>query len=257
MGGVIGIKIHPTRRELWVNACFGDFRPALAEPEPARLGEAGVYRFSLPDGRLVAAHRAGSTAEPVCFNDLTFTPDGDAWLSTGGGGVWRVSLVGGRLERAVETPGYLINGIAATADGRSLYLADALRGIVELDLATRALRTLPVPEGTSLVGIDGLYVWRDSLVGVQNGLSAVGPERVVQAFLSADRSRIECVEVLERAHPAYDVPTTGAIVGDELWYVAGSGLDQLDIDFQPLPLEQMRESTILRLPLREKCAGKP
>ena len=196
-----------------------------------------------------------NSAEPVCFNDLTFTPDGDAWLSSGGGGVWRVSLADGRLERAVETPGYLVNGIAAAADGRSLYLADALRGVVALDLATRGLRTLPVPEGASLVGIDGLYVWRDSLVGVQNGLSAVGPERVVQAFLSADRSRVECVEVLERAHPAYDVPTTGTIVGDELWYVAGSGLNSLDIDFQPLPLEQLRESTILRLPLRERCGG--
>jgi hypothetical protein len=253
LGAVLGMKVDAARRELWVNSCHGDFPPAILDPEPKRVGEGAVYRFALGTGRLVGVQRTGSKSQPVCFNDLALTPQGDAYFSTGADGVYRLAAASGRLERFAMTPGLLVNGIAAAPDGQRLYLADHMRGVMTLDVASRELRPLQVPPATALGGIDGLYVHGGSLVGIQNGLSA-GPERVVQAFLGPDGARATCVDTLERNHPDYDVPTTGVIVGDDLVYVAGSQLNRLDEDGRPLPLDQLRESAVLRLALPYRCS---
>lgn len=257
LGAVLGLKVEAARRELWLNSCHYEYTPAVVDPDPKRLGETGVFRYDLRSGKLIKAYRTGSRKQPVCFNDLAFTPEGGVYMSSGPDGVFRVERATDRLERFIETPGLLVNGIAAAEDGRRLYLADHLRGVVVLDLATRVLRPLAVPPGVTLAGIDGLYVHGRSLVGVQNGLAA-GPERVIQAFLDEAGAAVTCADVLERSHPDYSVPTCGTIVGDDLVYVAGSQLDRLDDKGRPLPLAELRESVVLRLPLRRSCSvGSP
>jgi hypothetical protein len=80
---------------------------------------------------------------------------------------------------------------------------------------------------------------------------------VVQAFLDASGSRVTCVDLLERNHPTYDTPTTGVIVGADLCYVAGSQLNRVDAAGRPLPLDQLRESVVLKLPLGVLCKAGP
>ena len=253
---VLGMKIDPARRELWANTCNGT-SPLMLDPEPRTQGRTGIFRYELGTGRLLAKHEAGGPKEPLCFNDVVVTADGDAYVTAGDKGVFRVTRATRKLEPFEPAPGYVLNGIALSADGRTLYLADALQGVILLDIATRALRPLPTPAGATLAGIDGLYVVGRSLVGVQNGFGA-GPQRVVQAFLADGEPRVTCVDVLERQHPDYDVPTTGVVVGDALVYVAGSQLNRQDEKGRPLPLDQLRESAILRLPLSTSCsAGSP
>jgi len=256
LGAVLGMKVDAGRRELWANSCHGAEPPVILDADPKRRGEAAVYRYDLRTGRLIRAYKMGSRDHPLCFNDLAFTPEGDVYLSTGPDGVFRVSRARDALERVAATPGYFVNGIAASTDGRRLYLADASRGVIALDLATRVLLPLAMPGGTTLVGIDGLYVYGQSLVGVQNGL-AQGPERVLQAFLDPSGSRVTCLDLLERNHPAYDTPTTGVVVANDLFYVAGSQFNRLDSGGRPLPLDQLRESAVLRLPLRQTCEMGP
>ncbi|HEY6553938.1 MAG TPA: hypothetical protein VI669_11325, partial [Vicinamibacteria bacterium] len=255
LGAVLGMKLDPTRRELLANTCHGAEPPVLLDTEAERRGEAALHRYDLRTGKLVRAYRTGSRTQPVCFNDLALTPEGDVYLSTGPSGVFRVSRARDQLELFAPTPGLFVNGIAASADGRRLYLADWARGVVVLDVATREMQALATP-GATLVGIDGLYVHGQSLVGIQNGIAG-GPDRVVQAFLDASGSRVTCVVLLERNHPAYDTPTTGVIVGGDLYYVAGSQLNRLDAAGRPLPLDQLRESVVLKLPLRGSCEAGP
>jgi tetratricopeptide repeat protein len=250
---VLGMKVEVRRRELWANACNGT-SPVMQEPDPRTEGRTAVFRYELGTGRLLGKYEGGRGDETLCFNDLAFSPDGDVYVSAGDGGVFRVVRQTNRLERFAPTPGLFVNGIAISANGKTLYLADHLRGVVLLDVASRDVRPLPTPPGVTLAAIDGLYVHGASLVGVQNGLGE-GPERVVQAFLGDDGSRVACVDLLERSHPDYDVPTTGAVVGDELVYVAGSQLNRQDDKGRPWPLDRLRESAVLRLPLHRTCSG--
>jgi hypothetical protein len=60
--------------------------------------------------------------------------------------------------------------------------------------------------------------------------------------------RVIRFEVLEQGHPLSDLPLTGTIVGDDLYYVARSQLRAFD-DMKIWPMEKLKETVILKLPL--------
>jgi hypothetical protein len=250
---VLGMKIHPARRELWANSCNPvEASPPISPEDPASVGQAGIFRYDLETGRLIAKHLAGSKEAPVCFNDLVITPDGTAWLSTGPAGVWRLRPGAGAPERFIEHEGF-INGIAASDDGSRIFLANHLRGVHVLEPATRTVRPLVLPADVTLSGIDGLYVRGRTLVAVQNGLGR-GPERVVQAQLDAALGAVACLVVLDRNHPAYEIPTTGVLVGDDLYYVASSQLRSFE-NGKVWPPDRLKKSVILKTALAPDGCG--
>ena len=249
---VLGIKVDAARRELWANSCNLGQGPAMANPEPDTIGRAAVLRFDLATGRLLRRYDGPADVRPLCFNDLDLASTGDVYISAGPSGIFRVDRARDTLELFAPAPELLVNGLALSADRRTLYLAAHARGVVALDLATKKWEPVALPADSTLNGIDGLYVYRDSLVGVQNALRH-GPERVVQAFLDPSRKRVTCVATLDRRHPLYDIPTTGVLVGDELHYVATSQLRSFEEDGRPWPLEKLKETIILKVPLLKQC----
>jgi hypothetical protein len=74
----------------------------------------------------------------------------------------------------------------------------------------------------TLSGFDGLYTWRDCLVGVQNSL---GSPRVVVARLNSDRTEATALIVLEYRTKYSQLPTTGALVGDTFYFITNSQID--------------------------------
>ena len=90
----------------------------------------------------------------------------------------------------------------------------------------------------------GLYVHRDALVWIQNGIE---PPRVVQAPLGDDGLSLLEIRTLERGHRDYAVPTTGVFVGDTLFYVATAQLGAIRPGGRVAPADSMRENVILRL----------
>lgn len=249
--GVLGMKIDAQRRELWANACnLNDRRPPMIPDDEATRGQGGVFRYNLDTGRLIAKYTTGWQMAPRCFNDLVITPDGSVYFSSGPDGVYRLRPGETRVEVFVEYPSF-INGIAASDDGARLFLGD-YRGVQVMDVATRTARPLKAPEGESLAGIDGLYVRGRTLVAIQNGRRNQ-PERLLQAELSPSLDAVTCLTVLERARPDYDIPTTGVLVGNEIFYIASSQLGRFNEDKTIFPRDKLTESVVVRTPLRIPC----
>lgn len=248
--GVIGIKLDAARRELWACSCNTAGDPPMDPPDPATANQGALYRYALPDGRLIRKYPFPASEGDGgwrCFNDLVLDPAGRVYLSAGPHGAFRLDPERGSLERFVSGPGLLVNGIALSDDGRTLFLAAHTRGVVRVDVDSRRAQPLQLPADATLAGIDGLYVRGRMLIGVQNGLRH-GPHRVVRAALDAALERAERVEVLEQAHPDYAVPTTGVLVGEDFYYVAASNLEAVD-DAGRLAPGKLKDSVILRLPL--------
>ena len=109
---------------------------------------------------------------------------------------------------------------ALSADEKTLYVPDYLRGIAAMDLATRAVKWLPPAENVALSGIDGLYVFGDSFLAVQNGTA---PPRLTRFSLDLQKQ-----EVLEANWPELGDPTHGVIVGDAFYFIANSGWGEYD-----------------------------
>jgi hypothetical protein len=248
---VLGIKIDPVRRELWANACnLEDRSPPMMPDDPDTRGQGGLFRYNLQSGTLIRKYLVGWAMAPRCFNDLAFAPDGTLYLSAGPDGIYRVTPDGTRAELFTEFPSF-INGIAVSDDGRRLFLGD-YRGAQVMDVATRTAKPIIVPAGETLAGIDGLYIRGTTLVAVQNGLRS-RPARVIQAELTPSLDAVTCVAVLDRNRPEFDIPTTGVLVENELFYVASSQLRRFNEDKTIFPREKLTESLIIRTPLQLPC----
>lgn len=251
---VLGMKIDPVRRELWVaSSNFGD-APPLEVDDPASVGKGGLFRFALDSGTLIRAYWGPGTAEaPVQFNDLVIAPGGDVYVTAGLGGIWRLRHGATTVEPFVTPPGSFFNGIAITPDGKTIFAASHFEGVMKIDVASRATSFLQLPEGVAMGGIDGLYVHENSLVAIQNGTD---PIRITRAFLDPAMTRITRFTVLEQEHPETDIPLTGTIVGDDLYYVGRSQLRAFD-GKKIWPDGKLKESTILRLPIDVASAPSP
>jgi len=119
------------------------------------------------------------------------------------------------------------NGIVLR--GPLLYIAE-FRGIFVID--TRAIDTragapapLATPPEISTSSIDGLYLHKDRLVGVQNG---VQPPRLMAYRLAADGQSIITAALLVRGDPRVTDPTTGVIVDDSFYFIANAELDAVN-----------------------------
>jgi hypothetical protein len=222
----------------------------MVPDDAATRGQGGVFRYDLRTGKLIGKYVVGWAMAPRCFNDLAFAPDGTVYLSSGPDGIYQVRPGATRAELFSEYASF-VNGIATSEDGQLLMLGD-YRGAHVMDVATRIARPIVVPEGETLAGIDGLYVRGRTLVAVQNGLRS-RPARVVQAELTPSLDRVSCLAVLDRNRPEFDIPTTGVLVGNELFYVASSQLRRFNDDKTIFPNDKLTESVVIRTPLQLPC----
>jgi hypothetical protein len=78
-----------------------------------------------------------------------------------------------------------------------------------------------------LAGIDGLYWYPGSLLGVQYG---AGPYRVARWHLSPDGAHVTSTEILENRSKLTSFPTTGAIVEGNFYFIANTGIGNLKDD---------------------------
>lgn len=127
-----------------------------------------------------------------------------------------------KLARELIQP----NGIALTDDGQIAYVADQL-GVIRLDVAFgNSIEVDPGPKNT-LAGADGLYWHKDRLIAVQNG---IGTPRIAAFQLSGDGVRVLKTTILEYRTRFTALPTTGALKGDDFYFIENSQLDNLNGD---------------------------
>jgi hypothetical protein len=118
------------------------------------------------------------------------------------------------------------NGITLSGDNNVLYIADML-GVIAVDLRNSAAREVAPGRNNTLAGIDGLYWYKGSLLGVQYG---TGTYRVARWQLSPDGLRVASTHVLERGTQLVGDPTTGAILNGKFYFMANTGIYNLKDD---------------------------
>jgi hypothetical protein len=136
------------------------------------------------------------------------------------------------------------NGITASADGRSLFVASD-DGLSVVDVATREVHVLQAAEGVDPRAIDGIYWHNGRLIGIQGGRR----NRVQRFEYDLASRRLLSAEVLEMNHPMFMQPTTGVIAGSDLYFIANSQFASFTADGKLFPSSRLFETVILRLPL--------
>ena len=158
-------------------------------------GPTALIAFNNSDGHVRHVYPVTDPGKHA-INDLTFAPDGTVYASdTMDGSIYRLgpndqalTRLGGRaLLKSAQ-------GMAVSADGKSLLVADYSLGLVKLDLADASFVPLQIPDSVNVEGIDGLARLPDgSFLASQNGLSK---PRLLRLLLSSDWSQLLSLDVI-------------------------------------------------------------
>jgi sugar lactone lactonase YvrE len=263
--GVLALAVDARRGVVWATtAAMPETRGYRAEEQ----GHSAVLRYDLATGKLQKRYdlplpptmrpapkgsAAGYVPVPTeersrVLGDMTVAANGDVFVSEAvTGTVYTIGRARDELE-VLLAPGTFISPQtpAVTPDGRRLLVADYVRGIGIVDLATRAVTWVTHPREVAVNGIDGLYLSGDSLLAVQNGTQ---PNRVIRLFLDRTLTRVLRWEPLDSNSPGLGAPTHGTLVGRDFFYLANSGWDQLADDGSVKPGAALTPAEVRRVAL--------
>jgi len=210
---ILGIRMDPGDNTIWAASWIENGRTELYH-----FDEGGTLlgRFSLNE-----TNKHG-------FNDLVVLRDSTVFVTdTIGNQVFRFDPKTKTFQVLVflRQP-FMPNGIALADNEQFLYVADQF-GILRYDLKTgRSAELFPGPSNT-VAGVDGLYWHKGSLIAVQN---SIGSPRIVAFQLASDGLHISKTTVLENRSAFTTLPTTGAIRGNNFYFIVNSQVDNLNGD---------------------------
>ncbi|MDB5089474.1 MAG: SMP-30/gluconolaconase/LRE protein [Mucilaginibacter sp.] len=209
LGQVVGMKVFGPANELWVCSNI-----------PGK--QSFIHVFDVLSGKLVRKFTVNGKKH--FFNDLYITTKGDVYITdSASGGIYRISR--GKESAEVYIPSGTFaypNGITSTQDGKNIIVATGSeKGLVSIDLATK--NQTPLSCRYLIYGVDGLYHYKNTLIGIQN---STFPESVQQFVLSGDGKKITSVKMLAGPSSSFNIPTTGVIVGNNFYFIANTQLDQ-------------------------------
>lgn len=244
LDAVLGVKVDTARRRLWAVTAAD---PAMEGFRPEDYGRSQLVAFDLTTGAL-AGRWSPTTKPPHQFAGLALDLAGNVWVTDTASGEVHVLRAGADQLRAVAPAGAFVapKGIAVSPDGAGIWVADLARGVYRLDPATGAASLLDQPPGPWPAGLDGLVLHRNALVGVAATVSA---GRVGRWRLEADGNSFSGMEILDCAHPSYQVPVGGTVVGDDYVYIANSQVDAVGEGGALPPPDRLLDLVFLRLPL--------
>lgn len=250
-GGLFGMAVDAPRRLLWITTGSVE---QTAVPGERMTGLIAVDLDTLAVVRRVPLAPGAKGAA----GDLAIAPDGTVYVS---------NVLSGAIHRC--RPGCTVlddplpagtfknpQGLAVSANGKRLYIADYISGLWLVDSRTAAAKPIALAEPAMLEGIDGLIINRNTLVAIQNGTR---PRRVVRFLLPGAGKRITGTQHWVTIAPEAGEPTLGVtrsgsgallFIGDGQWerYGPGGALK----DDGPL-----RPTPILTVPAIDMLASKP
>lgn len=240
--GSFGLAIDSNRRALWVATS------QMPQHEPSRraktLSQAGIVRVDLATGETVARYLSANDGREHIIGDLSVAANGDVYATDSKAPhIYRLTAktiddAGSKapatapakapanappltLEPWLSAAEFSsLQGLAFSADGRHVFVADYAVGIARIELATKHIEWLKVPPDTTLLGVDGLYRNGCDLIATQNG---VQPNRVLRIALNAAGDNIQAVDVVAANLPGLTDLTLGTLIdGKTLRVIARS-----------------------------------
>ena len=214
---MLALKVDGRRGRVWATEVALD--GFTAAPKDA-WGRSAVLCYDLKTGKLLSRIEGPPHS---ALGDMALTADGDPILSDNQGGkLYRLSH---DSLHAIESNQFISPQTPTRGpNGDTILVPDYLRGIAILNLRTNNIAWLDGTK-TALNGVDGLYLHGHSLILTQNGTS---PQRILRLDLNPALTTIISTQIIERASPDFGDPTHGVFVGDDFYYIANSGWNQLD-----------------------------
>jgi streptogramin lyase len=215
LDAVLGIAVDGPRRRLYAASTS-----ALTDEGEKQLRNT-VVAFDVDTGKVLKRYDVPVARQ---LKDVTVALGGRVFVSDSlTGAVFELHAEG--LPRQLMPPNQVraSNGLAASPDGKRLYVAHAT-GLAMVDTASGAVKRLVNRTRENIAAIDGLYEYQGDLIGVQNSTT---PGRVILISLAKNGEEVTRVRTLvSHHHSALFEPTTGAVRFDNgsFYLLAATGV---------------------------------
>jgi sugar lactone lactonase YvrE len=238
LDAVLGLAVDAPRRILYVVSTS-----ALTE-EGRKRRRNSVLAFDLDSRKLLRRIEAPSANQ---LNDLTVALGGRVFATDSGhGGIYEIPVVGEAREIIPPNQVRGSNGIAASPDGKRLYVAHST-GLAVVDVEMKKVQRIANPTRENVSAIDGLYMAQGQLIGVQN---LTNPGRVIAITLGRDGSSVEKVQaLLSHHHSALAEPTTGVVTDTGFYLLAATGVRHFNANGTIDDPANVPKPTVVRIPL--------
>ena len=240
---VMGMKVDHVRHLLWICSTA---HPQMSNFVATDKGKTALLKFDLRTGKLVGRYQPSDTSKPHWFGDLAISASGDVYTTDSvTPAVYVVRHGSDKLETLLEGDPFVSpQGLDFTRDQQKLFVADYSKGVFVVELKTKKITN--IVSDFTLLGIDGLYVYKGSLIGVQNG---VNPQRIIKLTLNKDLTRFDRFETMEANNPVFDEPTLGVLVKNDFYFVANSQWGAIDESGHLAAEDKLKDPMILRVRL--------
>jgi hypothetical protein len=241
---VLGVKTDLKTNTLW--ACSSPL-PEMENYDST--AKSAVFRYDIKTKKLLNKYIPDGNKEFV-FGDLTLDRNGNVFVSDSKNNlVFKVNITTNKLEEFFTSDEFIsLQGISFSADGQTLFIADYIKGIYNLNMQTKNLVKVKETFDLSTKSIDGLTFYNNSLIAIQN---YIYPMRVTQYFLDASQMSLTGYKIIDRAHPAFNEPTIGFGNGDTFYYVANSLWSGYDENRKIKSEDQLQDVVILKADLKK------
>lgn len=228
----IGLRVDSAYKLLW----------ACAEIKEKK--QVGITKFDLGTGKLIKKYMVSKKEDMHLFNDAAITKDGTVYITSfAGGTVYKIDKTTDQLSVYLELgEKKYTNGIDVSPDERFLFMA-VNADILRIGIKNKEIKSIQPPENESLGFADGLYYYKGGLVAVQTRrVNQKRSVRVARSILDKDYLKALKILTLVEDHPYFEIPTTGAIVNDEFYFIATSYIDKLE---KKLPPKEQPDKVII------------
>ena len=178
----LGMKVDVERRRLWI-VSDSDWSDSLISV---------VHIFNIDTKKLERKLFTEKGKIPA-FNDLIVTKDGDAYISDWkGNSIYYVPSDLSKVELFLKSDSLLVgaNGMAASPDNSFLYVSSYEEGIVLVDLKSKSINPIGNQMSVDTRGIDGLMLYKNSLIGISNGDTDLNKHYIARYELGTDGREI-------------------------------------------------------------------
>lgn len=241
---VLGMKVDAGRKILWAASSAFPQMQGFAQTDD---GKAGIFKYDLKSGKLLNKYLLSNSDGNHALGDLTLNSNGDVYASDSmSPTIYRIDAKTDKLEVFLKSDSFAsLQGLTFSPDEKYLFAADYSLGFFRIEMKTKNVLQLPVEGDIAVLGADGIYFYKGSIIAIQNGIN---PQRVVQFSLDPAFSKITGYKTLEANHADFNEPTLGVLSGDDFYFNANSQWELVNEKGQ-LKKEKLAEPVILRLKL--------
>lgn len=242
---VYAMAVAPDEDVLYVASTASVYFRAF---DQADFGKAGVFKFQLSTGKLLDKYLLTPDAKPRTLSSIAAGKGGLVFAADGlRNMIYR--LDGGELKPMLANPRLTsVRGIVVSADGKMLYFADHVLGVFGVELTSGTAFDLHYDQAKlPLGGVDGLFWYDGTLVTLQSGMT---PRRVLRLHLDEEGRAVLRAVTIDSGKAEFALPSSGAINGEGLYFVANSQKNNYDGYGNPVDAAKLEAVKVFRSNLR-------